>query len=407
MPQTTKQKNASRSTRSRFHRRKNRSECRRTGSERAKQEDPRVIANSVFALTLQQKPGIEVFDKTEINCSYGEQDDYYAMYRDLLAAYQKAMKLLGNETKADPLKDGLSIATCLMYVINGFRNNVLIAGYELRIDKNYDHYYFTMYLSCDFPDWWHAFEIMPVVEYLKRKSPKLHDLFLSFISYMKTRLDISTWYNGGCGYAEYYVDEAIEIDIWQDNHGPIYAEPDATKEEKRDAKEPRQKYEQLLDDFNNYNAGVIHEYELFLRHIGPDVRYIKSHLSCFDKKIAIVAWMKEMLEFMKEPGSVSDYHFSELIDGEEYEGITFDRQVTIIWDWHDGYTALEMDSIDADATSLGTLPPIFHYRVSKHTKQMNLDKYHDWQTWPMRFSKLWEKYRDIANDCRRKLKLKV
>jgi hypothetical protein len=404
MPATTKQKNSSSRTRSGAYRRKNRKEHRREGIERTKQKGPRIIANSFFALTLKEKPGLEVFDKIEIRSDYNEADDYYAMYHDLLAAYQNGMRLIGKETKVDPLKEGLNIGTSLSFVINGFKNNLLIGGYDVRIDRDGDHYYFTMYIACDIPEYWHAFELMPVVEYLKTKSLQLHDVFLKFIAYMKSRLNILTWYNGGCGFAEYQMEEKVDLDMWEEWDMPMTTDPKATKAEKKQAQESKERYDLTLNTFNNYKAGVIRVYEQYLTDHISNKEEIKNRLSRFDKKIPIVRWMKQAMEFMEQPGCISDYVYQELIQGEEYEGLTFDRQVTIIWDWNDEYTRLEMEAIDDEASNVGTVPPIFHYHISKHTKELNLDKYLEWQSWPMRFSKLWEKYRDIANDCRSNLK---
>lgn len=406
MPATIKKRRTAQATRKSIHRGKNSKKCGRKGGQRAKQKNPRVIANSVFALTLHTKPGLEVIDKMDGRKSYDKVDDYHKMYRDLLAAFQNGMNLIGQPTKVDPLKEGLDIGASLAYVVNGFRNNLLIAGYDMRIDKDDDHYYFTFYIQCDFPNWWHAFEIFPIVEFLGKNNPKLHDLFIKFIAFMSTRLHIPTWYNGGMGYSEYYVEEQSDLEIWEDHNGPTEPDDAISKEQIAEAKISKEKYERLLDDFNNYSAGVIKEYENFIRSGWLPLERLKKELARYRSNKDLISWMKEMLEFMKEPGSMNDYHYAELMEEENYEGLSFDRQSAIIWNWNDSYTEIEMECIDSDANNIGIIPPIFHYHLSKNTKSLNMDRYIDWQSWPLRFSKLWEKYRDIVNGYRKKLKQK-
>lgn len=410
MPQRIKNRSAAQRSRTGTHRRKNRKAHGRQGCERTEQKSSGIIAHSLFALTLHQKPALEVENK--INKRAGDAtEDYHAMYRDLLAAYQNGMRLSGTPTEADPFKSGLDIGASLSYVISGFNNNLLPGGFEMRIEKDGTsykqlHYYFSVYIACDFPECWHVFEIMPVVEYLRKYNVKLHDTFIRFIAYMKVRLGINTWYDGALGYADYQMEERIDPECWENNEGFMELEEDANDEAKKDAEESRLRYEAGVDDFNSYNAGYIKEYEQVIKSSLLTADQLNKELAKYNSKNPLVAFMHKMMEFMKEPGSFHGYHYAELYDENEYESVAIDRQVSILWDWDDEYAALECDALDVDASNYGVTPPVFHYAISKHTKQLPLDRFHEWQTWPMRFSKLWEDYRDLTVDYRTRLKIK-
>jgi hypothetical protein len=403
MPSSIKKARAARKSRKGANGRKDRSQHGRQGSDRTKESGPRVIANSVFALTLNTKLGIEVESKLEGGSAFDDKDDYEKMFDDLFAAYIHCMKLAGTPTHCNPRKEGLEINACLAFVVNGFKNNLLPNGWAMRIDRDGDEYYFTAFVDCSFPDWWHAIEIMPVIEDLRRNAPHLLELFLEFIAYLYKRLDMPTWWNGGMGYCEYMVDEQIEC--WEDNMGEIEAGPDASKQAIEDAKLSKLRYEDTLDAFNSYNAGEIKEYEKLLTDLHPDKKKLASRINKSRSRHAIVSFMKEAMAFLEEPCFLSDYILHELHEengGEQ--GLEFDRQVTLIWDWNDAYAAMEMDAIDVDVQNFGVMPPLLYRYYTNRTKEIPKD-FTTLQTWPSRFSKLWGKYRDMVEVIRKRLKI--
>lgn len=403
MPTRNKTRAAAQKPRKGVRHGKNRKKHGRKGSERTKASGPRVIANSVFALTIGQKLGIEVQSKLQGSGAFDDGDDYEKMYKDLIAAFHRCMKLAGKPTYADPFKEGLQLSASLAYVISGFKNNLLPNGWDMRVDKDGSDYYFSAYVDCSFPDWWHAIEIMPVIEDIKRYCPNLLPLYIEFIAYFYKHLDIPTWWSGGMGYSEYMMED--QIDNWEDNMGNIEAEPGATESQKKDAKLSLLQYEDNLDTFNSYNAGEVKEYENILSGFHSDKKKLIARINKCRSNHPMVAFMKKAMLFMEEPISLDNYVFHE-IKNDDAEGLDFDRQVTLIWDWNDPYTRMEMDAIDVDAQNYGIKPPLLHRYYTKYTKSIpDADQLAAMQTWPQRFSKLWIKYRDIVYKIRKKLKI--
>lgn len=410
MPAKINRKPAARAARNRAHTRKDKAKQGFKRNKRSKATAPAVIANSVFALTLADKPALEVIEKVEEKKNRhrsGDQDDYYQMYHDLLKAFKNGVKLVSGETtECDPLASGLGIGMSLAYVMRGFEHNILPKEFDYKIDLDEDgnYYHFTIYRYCQFSGWWHAFEIMPICRHLKRHNQPLLKLFLSFISYMSMRLDIQTWWNGGCGYAEYMMEERLMN--WEDNEGDIKAPKNATKQQKEYANESRKRYETAVKNFKDYKNGEPREYEKLIRASrGSSAAAINKSLSGFNRKDPVVAFMIKMMDFMEKPGSISDYIYRESDDDGEM-GLAFDQQIAIIWDWDDEYTRCQMDCIDAEASGIGVMPPMLHYYITPHTKKLDKDELDEWLKWPGRLSALWEEYNNMIKKFKPKKQAK-
>lgn len=404
MPPKTFKKTTAPIARGGFGTGKDRPQRRRQGSEPKHKKSTSVIANSIFALTLGEKPGIEVHQKMEGMSSVGDKDDLVKMYEDLLKAYQNALFLTtGQVSTVNPLKEGLNISASLAFVVSGFKNNILMGGYDLRIDNDDSGYYFTMFTQCDFPEMWHAFALKDVVDWLQANRPGLLQLFLEFMNYMRNKLHINCWYNGAFGYADFAAEERLNEDWFQQNYGEFEPEEGDSENRIKKCMELRQQYEAFVDDYSSYKAGLVKVYEDFFRSNVPVKDSILSRLNKAED-IPLVKWMKDMMEFIDNPFSMLDFYYQQLIEDGYWEGIHFDRQVSLVWDWEDQITEVEMEAMDADYSAVGLIPPIAHISVSKFTKELDLSKYHMMHLWPMKLHTLWDRYQNIYNNAEKQLK---
>lgn len=408
MPSKIKHKNTSPKTRGSSHSRKAGQKRRRKRHGKQKPSAPKIIANSIFALTLKDKPGLEVQDKLgSRNMIHGDykNENYVQMYQDLRDVYQKATFLAtGEKTKYDPYNDGLEIGISLWSIINGFKNNIMPKDFDVRIDRD-DHlgYYFTIYKACDFEDYWHAFEVRYIAEWLAANDPRLHDTFIRFISFIKSRLGIAAWYDGALGYAECYIDD--ELDNWEFEHGADDADDDDVETLWDGSERRRPTFERAWDDYASYHAGLVSVYQDFIENGYTNQEKLLKELSTHNKHDKLVQVMKAFVDFIVEvPGKLWDYVYAEMQEEESFEGLSFDQQVAIVWDWDDHITSIQMDCIDNEANNFGSASPIFHYHITKYTTDLQFDKHVNWLEWPSRLNRLWEQYRDVATIYKQKSK---
>jgi hypothetical protein len=72
-------------------------------------------------------------------------------------------------------------------------------------------------------------------------------------------------------------------------------------------------------------------------------------------------------EFMKYPGTQSDFIYYEMEHNGDVEGLRFDQQAAIIWDWDDYYTDMQEECLDAEANGCGIVEPILNYSFKKES----------------------------------------
>jgi hypothetical protein len=368
---------------------------RREGKRRARPKPAAVIANSVFALTLREKPGFDVAQLLSgKNSSLKDGDGYYQMYADLFVCMQRAVFLAtGERTSFDPMiGEYMSLGESLGYVISVMKRSVVPKNFELRVDKDEDGYHFTIHRYCSFRDMWHVFEIRPVVQYLRAHNPRLHDLFCDFMTFFYQRLDINTWWNGGLGYAEYMMEENILN--WEQN----WADPE-------DDIESAEALDRALEAVLHYSCGEVDEYRGRLENQYREYSQIVT--AVLQTKVSgpimddIINWMRAAIDFMKEPGCMGDYVYREYIHDNEVEGLMFDQQAAILWDVEDPYSKLEAECLDSTAQGCGIYPPQLYYYFTPHTKKFDLEEIEKWSMWPARFSHLWERYADLVERIRK------
>lgn len=399
MPKTSHQKRTALRSRSHIHRRKNKQKQGRQGSNGNHPQAPKVIANSFFALTLKAKPGLEISDKIVEKPHRGYHsatDDYEAMYKDLLQAYQNALKLVkGEQSPCDPLKDGFELSMALHYVTCAFKNNILPEGYRFNIDRtNEGEYFFTIFKEVDFPDYWHAFELKQIVKKLWRDNQKLHDLFIVLIKSFMTSAGICGWWNGGMGYADWQLEERIAN--WDDSYGDF-------DEGSKEHKESMKAFASAVTTCKSYENGDPAEYQSLISKAKPrSADSLLKSLDRFSKRSPIVQWMIEVCEFMKLPGTIDDFTYPEMM--EEHEGLHFDEQATVIWDWEDEYTAEQMEGMEATVQGCGEFPPILNMGIMPYSKKIDFDDLQKREAWPQKLSDLFKSMREVIKMITQKKK---
>jgi hypothetical protein len=249
---------------------------------------------------------------------------------------------------------------------------------------NDNGYYFTIFKECENNTFWHAFEVKPVAAAVA-KDKKLHQFFIEVLKCMYSKADISGWWDGGMGYADYMLDE--EISNYNDN----YPEDDDEDDEFR-----------RVDDFNemlaaqrSYSTGEAKRYEDLIRNC----KFVKPEdlarkLKRFDAKHPLVKWIGEAIEFLKLNGSVSDFVYDEM---ENDDGLKFDQQVNLVFDFEDAYSRMQGESLDAEAQGVGVQFPILNLPVTPNLKSLDFNEMEQRSKWPMELSKIYSSYQRVTD----------
>ena len=370
MPENTQFKSATQQSRKGINSRANQKRQRCQGSNGCKKTDSKTIANSIFALTLKSKIGLEVLSRKEVKgIVSGCDTNLQKMYYDLLRVFQFAIKLVkGEETTSDVYQSGLSIENSLSYIGNAFKNNIVPEDCRFNIDYEEDTgYFFTIYKEVEEPGHWVTFEIKPIVEYLWSTDRKLHDLFLTLINSFSAYTGIDMWYNGGLSYADDFLEEKILN--WVE-YEELYDE-----REKVDYENNLQEAKETIEDYKYGNAAWYkNAISKEAGHMKPDEMI--AALSEFNKDNPVVIWMIEVCEFLKTSGSMSDFIY-DVVEEEYYEreGLKWEEQVSILWDIHDHYTITQEEYLDAESQGCGIVPPILNMPITIHTKEINLEDF--------------------------------
>lgn len=364
-----------------------------------RQENPRIIGDSLFALTLTDKPGLEVHQKLKDKDYSRHNDDYPEMYADLLAAFKKAVKLTtGEDTGYDPLGYGYSLEEALGMIVLAFERQIVPEGMELSVERRNDgleQYHFVIYTECVFNEFWHLFEIKPVVEYLNKKMPELHDLFLHFISLFSRMSGIRTWWTGGLGYSDYQLSELMEDEeFWEDRMGPMTAGEYATE---KDAEDSRRHYSRAWDDYFHYHAGEVQMYREFISSSRMTSEELTAELRKHDPKNPVAAFMAYAISMVSTPETVDTFCGYDLVSEYNHvEGITFDQMSAILWDT-DTFFRLEEEALDASAQGVGIVWPLLAIQVSADTKALDFSRISETIAWPQRISDIHDRFWTMVN----------
>lgn len=375
------------------HRRNNKEGQGCKERSRTKADTSKVVASSLFALRLKPLVGIEVMEKQSLiitSSSYGEEENFYKMYNDLLEVTHHAIYMITSDMNSfefDPLKDGMHFSNAFTALLRHFEKKVLPEGFEYNIDKDKEGYYFTLYSFCEFENHWHPFEIKPIVEYLEDKGDEqLMELFFTVLHTFKQETDTWSWWGGGMSYAECMMDD-YELENRYD----------------LDDEDEYMEFANNSDLVLSYKSGYIYSISKKITNSPIDgAQSLMLELADFEQSDPIVEWMFKVLEFIMEtPGNVRDYVYFQ--DEEDIEmGLNFMQMVTIIWDWDDIYTKYEMEAIDSEAQNVGVSDATYSFTVRKGFDIENYIKRDEKKQWPMHLHKLWDYHTDFIEVIKRK-----
>lgn len=394
MPET-KAKRTSLLTRKGVHDRSNkRKRARRKASIRAKEEAPRVVGNSPFALTLQPKTWATLPHQNE-------DPKEIAVYRDLVRAYNQGAELKGIEKII--YKQGNTSTAAIAELLNLFKQNICPAGFEVNIDEHYhrktnvQHFHFSIYKEISFPNYWHFFELKHIVLDLKKTNTKLHDLFIVWLRSFIYWCSIPSWFEGPMADSQYVLSnytaelsdmlekkDTPEVKAAMENNG--YSE-----------KEMRERLAAIEKTMKVYATGEAQDYMQMLIKTKPvKPHYLLRSLKKFAPQHKLVKFMKNGCELMKEIVGINDFCY-ERASGDDYECLSFDQQVTIIWDWHDHYTGCYSRHMEDLSYQLYVGSPTLCASIlPSGTYGLNIEELPKHVEWPKKLSALQGEFQKIA-----------
>jgi len=385
MPSRSNHPKNARPTRIRVAGRQNKTKHGRKECIGATQENPAVIANSIFALTLTDKPAIKVKAIKSGGKLRFDDEDYDQMYKDVLNAVQNAVYLVtGERTTFNPLHSGFDLSQSFDFVLNMFRNQVLPEKWNFNIEKypvDYKggRYHLVIYHDCEFQTFWHAFSIRPLVLGLQADK-KLHDLFIKFLWNFIHKTKIDCWWGGALGYC----DENSMIDEFEQHEFD-------SDEEWLDA------LVSLHITIDDYEKGNAKKYEKLLKNqpIVP-VDTLRKEISKFSARNKLVKWMMDACEFMEVPYSLTDFVYPEFQDEEGFDALMFDSQSGVLWDVTDEYSLTQERFLDSIAQGCGIFYPIYNFRIDHLTTSINIEEIKKAILWPQQLTKLFHSFNDAA-----------
>lgn len=348
-----------------------------------KTKDPNIIANSVFALTLKEKTGVDVMMFRE-NVEQVPDCDHMAMYNDLMKCFHKCMKDYQKEpTGYDPLKYGFNLGDSMSYIIKAIKDQLVPKGYEFNIDHTDElGYYITAYKHCEFQSFWHCFELKPVVKHWQKRNPALLEIFFLFIKNFCAKTGIERWSQFGIGYADLdYLEEQL-VDCEYD-----------TEEEELEAKNNVAMIKKCYQEGEAFDISRQINNSPIL-----EIPELEKALSVFSKRNALVKWIYSALDLMRYPCKDIDFIYPE---EEDMEGLRFDEQMAVIWDVSDQLTGLQEEYLDAEANGVGIMSPMlcirFTSRPNKFIKTYDsMDEFKKCEAWPSMITKLFHQFNEAT-----------
>ncbi|MEO6610716.1 MAG: hypothetical protein ABIT05_01245 [Chitinophagaceae bacterium] len=348
------------------------------------------------------------------------------MYRDLVAAYNRGMDIVGGEKISLNKKAGA--AHGVSEVVKLFKTNLCPDGWDFNIDEHFGkksrsvRYHFTIYREAPFPNYWHFFEIKPIVKMLATKNPRLHDFFIVFLSSFIDKCGLPTWFNGGMRYADYHLPDHYyqlehhlkhketelktprkekRVKIAIADIGDPYADDEDPAEIKENLSDTIEKIKARMDrirvTLDDYEKGDAHRYAKLLATIKPrSPQSLLKSLQRFPGQHKLVKFMKQACEFMKRKARVEDfcYHYTE---GHDQVGLGFDLQVTVMWNWSDHFTDCHCEMMDSVSQGCGVFSPTLHARFMPGVFKLDMEELKKSVDWTKELTSISTLYNDIAS----------
>ncbi len=382
MPQTIKHRISSRRAGRNTGKRNRKAQPGRKRCRGEKKNAAGVIGNSIFALKLSVIPGVIVEQaiKRKGRVSWEKDDDYEKMYYDLFGAYKNYCKLLGNDSiEFDPLKSGINLSQSCYMITNRIKELVPKA-WKFNIDRHGDSYCFTIFKDLDLSNYWHHFNIEPVVKFLVKKNKELHDLFLSAIAVLAA-MDIQTWYSGNLYATDVLMDEYNIMD---------YIECRIDEESGVD-----EKMAEVNALRTNYSSGEVAAYQRLINNsfIKPEV--LKKITARLKVRNPIKKWILQVADLAGQGYMLRDFIYEIGEDQDNDGALRLEDQITILWSDKDFVFDITSEYMDNDAANFGTEYPVYHFSIDKRTKNAPFEKMYRAQNWISGITDLFNSYQDV------------
>ncbi|HTD95128.1 MAG TPA: hypothetical protein VK644_14985 [Chitinophagaceae bacterium] len=394
MPKT-KSRRTSRSPRPRVDQRNKPADDGRTRREGSDPHSSAVISNSVFALTLKDKSWGNLADTM---LTEEKDSEELVMYKDLLDCYNVGAELL--KISRSSFTKRPDTASAISEILKAFKENICPKGFDLNIDEHYNSkrkrvgYHFTMFKECQCGSWWHFFEIKPIVEDLLTSNPRLHDLFIVFLRSFIYHCHIPSWFDGSMD--AHYINGNYVYELRQVLNNPERLDSETL--ERVPLEQAKQRLADLETTIAEYETGVAWQYQQQIMNAKKKTpKELLRLLKKFPGQSKLVQFMKKACEVMTIPVGVADfcYHMG---DGEEYEGLRYDQQVTIIWDWQDHLLGTQANIIDDMARGCEVFFPTLCARIMPGTKSgLDLKRFAACVDWPQRLTEITRLYQNITS----------
>ena len=373
MPATTKTKRTARATGKGAAAGSNKKRPGRKAGGGTAPADPRIIANTVFALTLKAKGGAEVFYKSNARFDNEDESKPSRIYDDLLASLNNALRLLGKEPMYD-VKPLLGIGVATDTLLRRFEKEVKPFGFDYNIDhKEETGFHFTIFKEIDAYACLNVFEIKRTVLSLARRNQPLHDLFIIFLKSLQETCDLYFWFDD-----EYPLDS---LEQYIDERGEIDDDPDADEDINR--------ISSCVDDYKNGDPAKYKKLILKSKGMAPDD--ILQQLAKIKSRHPAVNVIKEGCKLLASGYKMNDFCY-ESISYDEYNGgigLRFYNQSVIAWVVGDDYFHEHEQFVDCDAQE-GVLMPTISFQISPKTKKLNFDWLRNGEGWPLQMSEYFD-----------------
>lgn len=422
MPAKTINRTTASRLRTHSRRRKNKPQQRRPGRRGPAQNSPKVIADSLFALTLKPKGWAEIASVNPDNTRESEKEkDLRNMYSDLVKAYNQGAKhwrvpTIVLDRKINPIK-GSAV------VLEAFKKNICPEGFNVNIDQHSRKgrslgYHFTIYKEDQtFSECWHFFEIKHVLAKLKKNDKKLHDFFIVFLASFIKKLNLPTYYNYGMDWGAMYLEDhfygaqlrlktlseqlknlskPIEIEIGADVDDDIMDDRDeiSINEQIQEVEDHITTVKATITDYKEGEAANTAKLIKSVNVRSP--QSLLNTLKGFPAQNKLVGFMKQACELMKKKATLADfcYEYADDVDG---DGLRFDMQVAVIWDWHDHFSKYQMEGIDSMVQCAGVFYPTLHAQIVPDKFTLDKKAFMDSITWPKSLTELFTRFLKISS----------
>lgn len=366
--------------------RKNKKKQGRKGGRRPDPHTPAVIANSIFALTLNSIPGVVVEGNKTLQIGASK------MYKDLSLCYQQLVSSLGVAPKlpAEDKPADLKVSD-LMILIRRALHQKMDFNIEF-IEKNYC---IVLYYRCMYANYLPSIQVGNALLKVKKEAPRVHDLFISFLKRFISVTKIDVWYDSNLQHSIGCLEDTLFQNQQEaEEYGPDNVDPEWIEEAKK--------------DLELYEKGSPAEYtKLLLKGKRIDsVDDILKALSRFRKKHPLLTVIKKGCAIIDPSCSMYKYGYNPDKDSdEEYDDnycLEFANQAMIHWKY-EGPVCDEFDSwIDCQANE-GVKEPICSVIIHPKAKQkLNEDEFSKMCEWPSKLVEFFSNANEILNKYTKK-----